>query len=458
MIEKINCKELTRNTLRSDAHLSINKKLIDVLGLECSAFLSDLISKEQYFEGKNQLRNNWFFNTQENRKKDTGIPYHHQTKIVKFLSDIELLEVKREGLPSKQFFRINHEKLVYILQTEKPVIDKSIDMLLTTKKDALEQDKTMSIDNKNNSNKNNLNINKITSSKEDVKVSEETKQPLSNNSLYKENTEDTPIIEELSLIREKAKQATTRQRRQRKEQEIEKNGVTVSEEEQEIIDAWNSCGATRHGEGTKTYKEMVLSIRKLIRGTFFNSISEHRAKWKDIKFEKQDILGIIQNLSKAINSLDHEPQNKTYLKKLSFQTFLYNSYGNKESKFIQYTNPPKELKETIREKEDKYPKVTKEFMRIWYKEELGLENIPDIKGGEKNKFISSSYKMWEFYQTNKYNFAWGMDVFELCRLTYRALKESFGEGKITIGNLCSDYTYQNILPQYMERMAMWGEK
>ena len=465
-IEEINYDELLITYFSKDGYLKVDKKMIKSLGILLAVFLSDLLSKRKYFLDKGMIKDGWFFNTQENRKKDTGLSSYQQTRILKGLVKKKIIETKLEGIPARQFFKIDSKVIILqILSIPEEEIEEHIEDPIPDngKKDIRSKyQRNLDTDiletrtnNKNNSNKNNSNINKVTSSKEDVKVSKETKQPLPTNPPYKENTKDNPVIEGISLIRKKAKQATDRQRRQRKEQETEKNEVTVSEDEQDIINVWNSCGATKHGEGTKTYKEMVLSIRALIKGTFFNNISEN---WANIRFQKQDILGTIQNLSVAINSLDHEPFNKSYLKKLSFQTFLYNSYGDKHSKFLDYQNHPKELSETVREKEDKYPKVTKEFIRIWYKEELGMENIPDIKGVSKNKFISSSYKMREFYDKHKYDFAWGMDVFELCGLTYRALKESFGEGQITIGNLCSDYTYQNILPQYMERMAMWREK
>lgn len=108
--------------LNSEPFLRISKKMIRLIGIEPAIFLSDLDSKKKYFNKKNQLKKGWFFNTQENRKIDTGIPYHHQTKILKILVGKKLIDVKREGLPARQYFKINYKNIAKLLRKKEKKI------------------------------------------------------------------------------------------------------------------------------------------------------------------------------------------------------------------------------------------------------------------------------------------------------------------------------------------------
>ena len=105
-------KYFNRSFLSSESFLLVNKRLIKIFGLDCAIFLSDLISKELYFENKNQIDSEgFFFNTQENRSEDTGLSPYKQTASIEKLKEINVLSVKRIGLPARQYFKINHDEL-----------------------------------------------------------------------------------------------------------------------------------------------------------------------------------------------------------------------------------------------------------------------------------------------------------------------------------------------------------
>ena len=75
---------------------------------------SDLISKEEYFISQG-MTDGWFFNTEANIEADTTLNSYHQRKCIKTLKKHNLIEVKRKGIPAKQYFKINEQQVLQIL-------------------------------------------------------------------------------------------------------------------------------------------------------------------------------------------------------------------------------------------------------------------------------------------------------------------------------------------------------
>ena len=108
-----------KELLRADGSIIINKKLSHNIGLHETIMYSELLSKEAYFEGRNELKDGWFFNTIENMQKDTTLSEHQQRKAVKKLKTLGLIESKSKGMPAKRYFRIiENEELVKTLITQ----------------------------------------------------------------------------------------------------------------------------------------------------------------------------------------------------------------------------------------------------------------------------------------------------------------------------------------------------
>ena len=103
-----------KHLLSSSAFLVLNKELARRVGLKEAVLLADLISKEEYFIAK-VMTDGWFFNTTDNIEKDTTINSYHQRKCIKVLKDKGLIEVKRKGIPAKQYFKINEKQVMQIL-------------------------------------------------------------------------------------------------------------------------------------------------------------------------------------------------------------------------------------------------------------------------------------------------------------------------------------------------------
>ena len=104
-----------KHLLSSTAFIVLNKELARQIGLKAAILLADLISKEQYFIDNGGITDGWFFNTEANIQADTTLNPYHQRKCIKELKKHQLIEVKRMGIPAKQYFKINEELVVQIL-------------------------------------------------------------------------------------------------------------------------------------------------------------------------------------------------------------------------------------------------------------------------------------------------------------------------------------------------------
>ena len=125
-----------KHLLSSTAFLVLNKELAKQVGLKEAVLLADLISKEEYFI-TNGMTDGWFFNTEANIEQDTTLNSYHQRKCIKTLKEKGLIEVKRKGIPAKQYFKINEEQVLQILNNlsdkKQTTINKNKEIKITNK-------------------------------------------------------------------------------------------------------------------------------------------------------------------------------------------------------------------------------------------------------------------------------------------------------------------------------------
>jgi|TARA_R110001583_G_scaffold19506_1_gene76288 hypothetical protein len=103
-----------KHLLSSSAFVVLNKELARQVGLKEAILLADLISKEEYFIA-NGMTDGWFFNTEANIEKDTTLTPYQQRKCLKNLKTNLVLETKRMGIPAKQYFKINEQQVIKLL-------------------------------------------------------------------------------------------------------------------------------------------------------------------------------------------------------------------------------------------------------------------------------------------------------------------------------------------------------
>lgn len=114
----MNIEELN-SLIGSDAYWQVNKKIARYFKDNNTAvLLSDLISKQSYFEKRNEtVYGGFFYNTAENIEQDCNISYHKQKGCLKQLTDAGFLETIRKGLPAKLHFKINPNQIFNFLNT-----------------------------------------------------------------------------------------------------------------------------------------------------------------------------------------------------------------------------------------------------------------------------------------------------------------------------------------------------
>ena len=110
-------KTLIRDLLKSTGYLQVNKKLVKKVGLYEAILVADLVSKEEYFENRGELKDDYFYNTQENIQQDTQLSPFQQREAIKNLKKSGVIIVKKVGIPAKYHFRINYDKLQDILSS-----------------------------------------------------------------------------------------------------------------------------------------------------------------------------------------------------------------------------------------------------------------------------------------------------------------------------------------------------
>ena len=114
-----------KHLLSSTAFIVLNKELARQVGLKEAVLLADLISKEEYFIA-NGMTDGWFFNTAKNIEQDTCLTTHQQSRAIKRLEDLGILETKVVGIPAKKHFKIIENKLLSYFNTSFKESDKQV--------------------------------------------------------------------------------------------------------------------------------------------------------------------------------------------------------------------------------------------------------------------------------------------------------------------------------------------
>jgi len=100
----------------SSGSLVTNKELARSIGLHPAIMFCELLSKEDYFEERGELKEGWFFNTIENMEKDTFLSEYQQRETINILQKLGLIDYKLKGMPAMRYFKINGDKLYELLE------------------------------------------------------------------------------------------------------------------------------------------------------------------------------------------------------------------------------------------------------------------------------------------------------------------------------------------------------
>jgi len=444
-LERDNIKDLALVEVSEGPFWRLNKILVREIGIEESLLFSELIFQYRKFSKIGRLDDEGlFYRTQKFLQEETMLSIERQASILKKLKDIGLIETKRKGLPSRYYYRINFDVYARILATGTDVEEQEehyyekegssvLDDIDTSIRDFRNTSIPILIDTINKKESNLEGINK-TSPKGDVY------EPDGSGATSFDNPpNDKPIL-------------------RRRQIPLSEKPPFVPEDLKEVLTLWNNSGLRKHLDPTsKVYKEGVHGLKKLKRGVFFYDKPVANG-YQERKFTKEEIIRAIENLKLAALNPDYEPTGgyKDYLKRLSLSDFLYNPYtqNGEKSLFIKYfESPPKLCSENIRMVKDHYPEYTKAVTGIYISRVKG--GIGKLTQREQAKLIHAGKEIHDFFEENKKR------IDPMYIRTIKAKVEMVFDGlidhykdSIQVGNLCSQYTYDTLLPIYLERQAV----
>ena len=158
-------KRILINTLSQNGYIVLNKALIKHFkSLDLACVLSFFIDKWAYFNGDD------FYYTIENLQSDTFLSERNIRECIKKLIELEIL-IKKDftGLPPKQYYNINYEMVISILNESdntlkndnlKPCKNDTLKPCIYESVNTFKNERVLTIYNKNKDNNNKINKNK----------------------------------------------------------------------------------------------------------------------------------------------------------------------------------------------------------------------------------------------------------------------------------------------------------
>ncbi len=108
----------TEKLLNNDS-IYVNHNFAKIYGFEMAVFMGELINKFNFAREENKLDKDGYFNvTQKEIRIFTQLNFNKQTKIISKLKALEILKVKKIGLPAKNWYKIDIDKLLELYSNE----------------------------------------------------------------------------------------------------------------------------------------------------------------------------------------------------------------------------------------------------------------------------------------------------------------------------------------------------
>lgn len=101
--------------IRSNKYRIFNKELAHYLGLNESIYIAYLVDQDNYFNDEKNNIGDWFYKQQQYIYFETAIKEDTLRKLNSKLTNMNLIEIKKVGIPAKNYFRINYEELEKVL-------------------------------------------------------------------------------------------------------------------------------------------------------------------------------------------------------------------------------------------------------------------------------------------------------------------------------------------------------
>lgn len=103
--------------LSTNGYIICNKTIIKLFGADCAILLGELCAEYKYFEMSDKLVDGMFYSTYENIEENTGLSKYYIMEAIKKLKNEGVLDVTKMGIPAKNYYKLNDNKLSEIFTT-----------------------------------------------------------------------------------------------------------------------------------------------------------------------------------------------------------------------------------------------------------------------------------------------------------------------------------------------------
>lgn len=217
-----------------------------------------------------------------------------------------------------------------------------------------------------------------------------------------------------------------------------------------VWDYWTALGLRVPKPNTKTFKDDIRAIQKVLRGTFYR----YHEPTKNRVFTCNEVKQAIARFALAATNSDYEPARKTHLQKLTPSMFFWSPYAKRcKSYFLLFTEEKPILRHNeVEAREDFNPTLTDILIRKHY------HTVPEnITQHTRNYFIKGAAMLKDFYQ-NQYlrNISLSPEpIGQLVDYLRACLSKVFGHASVKPANYASEWTFNQCLPEYLSEIGAW---
>lgn len=220
---------------------------------------------------------------------------------------------------------------------------------------------------------------------------------------------------------------------------------------EDILECWNSKqNLTSHRKNSKTTKNAFVRISKVLSKN---------------KYEVADIKRAIDNYYTALYSKRGMLKPEIPGHKVSLEEFFgFSGYTRSRAKkqrvtlpkvswFVEFANSPREYFDELEEINEG---LTRRLKKLY------IDNVMDslsvsFNAKQERQFVLASNKLLKFKKQHRRKMRWGIADEELAEDLIKSLIDSFGKKSVSVGNLCSNYTFNTVLLKYLNEQGAFKQ-
>ena len=435
----------------SSDYWQVNKPLVRKLGISAALWISHILYKHRYFKKHNMLdKEGYFYNTQDDIKRETSIGSSQQNRIIKILNGKGILKIKRYGLPAKNYYKINPGNLIKsIAESSSPKIKEldppKSDIRLNNKEDLINKESSLSsLRKEDKESKSGIcyqtsdSVNSSPRPSLDT-ASKDVLATVDSESLEKEDNESLIKADLPAKSSRPTRDDSILPRKKLPANQLEYEHA--SDEARSLVEDWNELTTT------PTHKKESKIVRRVLHLLDEKLLKEHTPK------EIYRAMLDFSTMQKDAGNY-RVPAGKVNIDDF----FIGNGYLNGarerrgetvEPPWFQRLVLPGSFAKYLR-REDPDPDVTEEFKHRYRRHILADQGV-SFTPRQESQFREASKRLREFMKKGRLEkFLDNVSYGDYIRWLLEALIGKYKKvTEIEVGHLCSEYTWNDLFPKFI---------